>query len=171
MSLKELGKWILIIFILIILFILILLFRVFVINKDVNPTVASSESINSSKNGESSGTGEFVEDFKDGYNSSKSNNKDYSTFNFDDRLLMYEGEQQGSKLSPMFEVLIEDADSNLYSKPDVMLENQNVITFDNAQNYKQSLQNAKNSIQDDATYNISFKYSLGVAQEVVITKK
>ncbi len=99
----------------------------------------------------------------------------YNQFNFDNRLLLYEGKQQSKGVKEAIDLLIKDADDDMYSKPTVIFENFNLttnkITADNLDEYKYVLNSAKNNI-GNSTCTISFKYNSlkTYVNTVVITK-
>lgn len=99
----------------------------------------------------------------------------YNQFNFDNRLLLYEGKQQGKGVKEAIDLLINDADDDMYSKPTVVFENfdltTNKITAANLDEYKYVLNSAKNNI-GNSTCTISFKYNSlrTYVNTVIITK-
>ncbi len=99
----------------------------------------------------------------------------YNQFNFDNRLLLYEGKQQSKGVKEAIDLLILDADDDMYSKPTVIFENFNLttnkITSDNLDEYKYVLNSAKNTV-GNSTCTISFKYNSlrTYVNTVVITK-
>lgn len=99
----------------------------------------------------------------------------YNQFNFDNRLLLYEGNQTGSSVKEVFEILIEDADDPMYSKPIIVFENfdltTNEITANNLDEYKYILNSAKNTI-GNSSCTISFEYNKFKAyvNKIIITK-
>ena len=99
----------------------------------------------------------------------------YNQFNFDNRLLLYEGKQQSKGVKEAIDILILDADDDMFSKPTVMFENFNLttnkITADNIDEYKYVLNSAKNTI-GDSTCTITFKYNAlkTYVNTIVITK-
>jgi len=181
MSLKELKNWIIGILIILILGFLILLLRIFIFDKDVNLRKNQIEELNkyseSSSSKSKSGINKFTNDVKKGFNEGNTG-EEYNTSNFDDRLLMYEGEHIGKNAKVMFDILITDADDDFYSKPNVTLENFDsinnaTISFTTPDEYKEELEKIRNVIGDEDTYNISFRYGAlhAVAKEIIITKK
>ena len=74
--------------------------------------------------------------------------------------MLYEGKQQSKGVKEAIDLLIKDADDNMYSKPTVIFENFNLttnkITADNLDEYKYVLNSAKNNI-GNSTCTISFK--------------
>lgn len=86
----------------------------------------------------------------------------YNQFNFDNRLWLYEGKQINEATKEVFDILIEDADNPMYSKPTVVFENFNLttnqITANNLDEYKYVLNSAKNSLGDRGCI-ISFEYN------------
>ena len=99
----------------------------------------------------------------------------YNQFNFDNRLLLYEGKQQSKGVKEAIDLLIQDADDDLYSKPTVVFENFNLttnqITSNNIDEYKYVLNSAKNSI-GNSTCTISFEYNKlkTYVNKIIITK-
>ena len=99
----------------------------------------------------------------------------YNQFNFDNRLLLYEGKQQSKGVKEAIDLLIQDADDDLYSKPSVVFENFNLttnqITSNNIDEYKYVLNSAKNSI-GNSTCTISFEYNKlkTYVNKIIITK-
>lgn len=99
----------------------------------------------------------------------------YNQFNFDNRLLLYEGKQQSKGVKEAIDLLIQDADDDLYSKPTVIFENFNLttnqITSNNIDEYKYVLNSAKNSI-GNSTCTISFEYNKlkTYVNKIIITK-
>lgn len=86
----------------------------------------------------------------------------YNKFNFDNVLLLYEGEQKSSAAKEALDVLITDAEGNLYSKPAIVFENfsglsSNEITYENVDEYISVLKQARNSI-GNGTYTFTFGY-------------
>lgn len=100
----------------------------------------------------------------------------YYKFNFDNRLLLYEGEQTRASTEMAMDILIEDVDDLMYSKPTVEFRNfrgvsTNEITADNLEQYKNVLYQAKNSL-GNGTYTFSFEYGNLNArvEKIIITK-
>lgn len=100
----------------------------------------------------------------------------YYKFNFDNRLLLYEGVQTSASTKMAIDILIEDVDDLMYSKPTVKFQNfrglsTNEITADNLEQYKNVLNQAKNSL-GNGTYTFSFEYGKLKArvEKIIITK-
>lgn len=101
----------------------------------------------------------------------------YNEFNFDNVLLLYEGNQSAKNTREALERLIVDADDSLYTKPTVEFRNfdslsKTKITADNLEEYKSVLNEAKKSIKDEI-YNFYFEYSSfnAIVDTIIITKK
>ncbi len=126
--------------------------------------------LENSKNnsGSNKSSQEFVVEEKnyDGY---------YNQFNFDNRLLLYEGKQISQGVKEALDILIEDADDPMYSKPIVVFENFNLttneITANNLDEYKYVLNSAKNSI-GNSTCTFKFEYNnlKTYVSKIIITK-
>lgn len=102
----------------------------------------------------------------------------YNKFNFDNVLLLYEGEQQSAATIAALDRLIQDADDSLYRKPKVEFKNfsrlsRYEITPDNIEEYKQVLNESKKVIQKGSTYIFSFEYNKfnSIVDKIIITKK
>lgn len=102
----------------------------------------------------------------------------YNKFNFDNVLLLYEGEQQSAATIAALDRLIQDADDSLYRKPKVEFKNfsrlsRYEITPDNIEEYKQVLNESKKVIQKDSIYIFSFEYNKfnSIVDKIIITKK
>lgn len=99
----------------------------------------------------------------------------YNQFNFDNRLLLYEGKQQSQGVKEAFDILILDADDPMYSKPVVVFENFNLttneITPNNLDEYKYVLNSAKNSV-GNSTCTFTFEYNKlkTYVNKIIITK-
>lgn len=186
--LKNLVKKVIFWVIMCIIFLGILLLQCFVFSKDrydprndasTNYLKSSSNSQNetNTSNGVVNSVTEFVNEAYDSYKNTDVSNKDYNEFNFDDRLLLYEGETEKGGVNAVIETLISDADDDFYSKPSITLENfgnnNSEITFTNSEEYKSALEEVRNNLEDGVKYNISFGYSAlnAVANRVIITKK
>ena len=100
---------------------------------------------------------------------------EYNSFVFDDRLLMYEGEQKGSKVKTVLETMIQDAADEFYSNPSLTVQNIGEMegTFLDDEAYVSNVTAVKDAINDDEMYNISFGYNKlkTSANEVIIEKK
>ena len=111
-----------------------------------------------------------VNSFKEGYHSVP----DYNTYNFDDRFLFYEGTQNQNVVLHIIDLLIEDSDNNLFSKPTLKLKNfggDRTIEYTTPEEYKSALQDARGTVTN-GNYDVSFGYSaLHVyVDEIIITK-
>lgn len=100
----------------------------------------------------------------------------YNQFNFDNRLLLYEGKQQSKGVKEAIDILILDASDDMYSKPTVVFENfsglsSNEITVNDLEEYKNVLNQAKNSV-GGSTCIISFGYNSlkTYVNKIIITK-
>lgn len=99
----------------------------------------------------------------------------YNQFNLDNRILLYEGNQISEGAKEAFNILIEDADDPMYSKPTVVFENFNLttneITANNLDEYKYVLNSAKNSV-GNSTCTFSFEYNnlKTYVNKIIITK-
>jgi len=207
-SLKKLGLWIIFIVVLFIGFLVVLLLQCFVFNKNLGEKKESKivsvaqnsdlkDNLNNSNNSNSSNNlnskinkdeiingiknskaGEFVSDFREGYEEGKAYDTEYSTINFDDVFLLYEGDQNQFGVNAVLDRLIEDADNNFYSKPTVTIVNidglsNNSIVYNNSEEYKAELYEVKSKINDSDTYNIALGFGPlhAIANEIIITRK
>lgn len=100
----------------------------------------------------------------------------YYKFNFDNRLLLYEGVQSSKATGEAIDVLISDVDDLMYSKPTVVFRNfrglsTNEITANNLDEYKNVLNQAKRSL-GSSNYTFSFEYGKFNARvdKIIITK-
>lgn len=177
---KGLGTWILAILIIIILGIIILLLRCFVFdkigfwfNKNFNKNKSQTTS-NIQKVGD--GASSFVNGVVSGYKETDVTNKDYNAYNFDDAILLYEGEQTKSGVEVVLNKLIENANGEFFSRPSVEtrnFESQNKeVVYTNKEAYKTELQDIKNSLSEE-NYEISFGYNFlhTAVNKIIITKK
>jgi len=177
---KDLGKWILAILIIIILGILILLLRCFVFdkigfwfNKTFNKNKTGTTS-NIQKVGD--GNSSFVDDVVAGYKETDVSNKDYNAYNFDDAILLYEGEQTKSGVEVVLDKLITNAEGDFFSRPSVEIKNfkseNREIVYTNKEEYISDLKNIKNSLSEE-NYEISFGYNFlhTAVNKIIITKK
>lgn len=102
----------------------------------------------------------------------KNNNYDeyYNKFNFDNVILLYEGNQENARIKELLDRLIQNADDPLYTKPAVNINGFN-IDSDNLENYKSDLRSVKNSL-NSATYKVSFEYNKikAIVNKIIITK-
>ena len=100
----------------------------------------------------------------------------YNKFNFDDRILFYEGEQYDEAVKTVLDLLIENANETFYDRTAVTATNfgGNVsISFNgDVSEYQNSLRNLKNAVSS-GMYDVSFKYAgiMTFVNEIVITKK
>lgn len=143
-------------------------------NLKVENTKTNTDSKKSSKEDENKETQEttngdkFVVEEKnyDGY---------YNQFNFDNRLLLYEGKQISEATKEAFNILIEDANDPMYSKPVVVFENFNLttkqITANNLDEYKYVLNAAKNSVGNGScTFTFEYNNLKTYVNKIIITK-
>lgn len=99
----------------------------------------------------------------------------YNQFNFDNRLLLYEGNQQSKSVKEALDILISDADDSMYSKPTVAFKNFNLstdeISANNLEEYKSILKEVKNLV-GDRSCTISFEYNKlkTYVNKIIITK-
>ena len=136
--------------------------------KNSSNTNKSSQEDDKEEKQESSNSEKFVVEEKnyEGY---------YNQFNFDNRLLLYEGKQQSQGVKEALDILILDADDPMYSKPTVVFENFNLttnqITANNLDEYKYVLNSAKNSV-GNSTCTFSFEYNnlKTYVNKIIITK-
>ncbi|MBR3614576.1 MAG: hypothetical protein IKL55_05305 [Clostridia bacterium] len=127
------------------------------------------EEKNSKDNKKESSDGGYVVEEKnyDGY---------YNEFNFDARLILYEGKQHNGGTKEAFNILIADASDPLYSKPTIIFENfdglsTNVINADNLDEYKSVLEVAKNSLGGSGcTFTFGYNKLKTIVNKVTITK-
>ena len=99
----------------------------------------------------------------------------YNQFNFDNRLLLYEGKQISEATKEAFNILIEDANDPMYSKPVVVFENFNLttkqITANNLDEYKYVLNAAKNSVGNGScTFTFEYNNLKTYVNKIIITK-
>ena len=96
--------------------------------------------------------------------------EDYDPFNFDDRILLYEGNLNSDSMNKLMDILIEDVESPTFSKVDVKLNGVD-ITYSDKDTYSSSLVNFKNGISGDGTYTVNFEYNTirTVVNKVIIT--
>lgn len=147
-----------------------------------NDTNYSSSSQNndtgSNQNDSKSDTSDKNSSTSSGESLIKNNNYDeyYNKFNFDNVLLLYEGEQESSSTIEVLDRLIKNADDPLYTKPTVTFQNfnnlsNNEITENDLEEYKRVLNEAKNSLGNNK-YIISFEYNKikAIVNKIIITK-
>ena len=100
---------------------------------------------------------------------------EYNSFVFDDRLLMFDGEQDGNTVIRVLETMLSDAEDDYYSNPKITVRNIGGIegTFENNSDYISNLNTIKNSINQNGKYKISFGYNKTktTANEVIIEGK
>lgn len=99
----------------------------------------------------------------------------YNQFNLDNRILLYEGSQISEGAKEAFNILIEDADDPMYSKPTVVFKNFNLttneITANNLDEYKYVLNSAKNSIGNSScTFSFEYNKLKTYVNKIIITK-
>lgn len=128
----------------------------------------SSKEDENSKKQESSNGDKFVVEEKnyDGY---------YNQFNLDNRILLYEGNQISEASKEAINILIEDADDPMYSKPIIVFENFNLttneITANNLDEYKYVLSSAKNSVGNSScTFSFEYNKLKTNVNKIIITK-
>ena len=144
-------------------------------NFQLKATQSNSDSKNSSQDDENkeeqeSITGDkFIVEEKnyDGY---------YNQFNLDNRVLLYEGEQISIATKEALDILIEDADDPMYSKPTIVFKNFNLttseITANNLDEYKYVLNSAKNSVGNSScTFSFEYNKLKTYVNKIIITKK
>jgi hypothetical protein len=141
-----------------------------------NSNSSSSSNLSQSVNGVVNSVTGFAEEAYDSYQNTDVSGQDYNAYNFDDSILMYEGDQNINGVNAVLERLIIDADDSFYSKPSVTLENfgnNNSIVYTDSEEYKSALNDIKNNLEDGASYNISFGYTAlhAIVNEIIITKK
>lgn len=103
--------------------------------------------------------------------------KEYEPFICDDRILVYEGKISSSFMNELIDILIEDIDSELYSKPDIHFENVNNLSsydilYEDKNNYILVLNQFKNNILYDSSYEVSFEYNKTktIVNKIIIKK-
>jgi hypothetical protein len=183
-SLKKLGKKLVFIVLICIVVFIILLLQCFVFNKnEYNPRndtstnyLKSGKGISSSNGKNSNSNSSVLKDAYGAYQNTDVSGKDYNTYNFDDSILMYEGDRDKEYTNSLLEKLIKNTEDSFYSRPSVTLVNfgnNNSITYTTVEEYKSKLEQAKEALEDGATYNISFGYTAlrAVVNEIIITKK
>lgn len=140
-------------------------------NDDANSSYSSSSSSSedNENNENNSSDGKYVVEEKnyDGY---------YNQFNFDNRLLLYEGKQLSQAAKEAFDLLIQDADDSLYSKPTIVFRNfsgltVNEITASDLVEYKSVLQTAQNTIGGaSCTFEFEYNKLKTYVNKIIITK-
>lgn len=93
----------------------------------------------------------------------------YNPFTFDDRILLYEGNIEAEGMRRLIDVLIEDINSQMYSKVGVNI-NGTEISYENKENYTKVLNNFRNSISENGKYFVEFEYSTlnAVVNKIII---
>jgi len=134
--------------------------------ENIEESNAEETNVQSSSNSEES-TFVIEEKDYDGY---------YYTFNFDNRLLLYEGIQSSKATGEALDVLISDVDDLMYSKPTIEFINfaglsSTEITSNDLVEYKNVLNQAKKSL-GNGSYTFSFEYGVLNAKvnKIIITK-
>ena len=100
---------------------------------------------------------------------------EYDSFVFDDRLLIYEGNQNGSYVKGALGIMIADITDDYYSNPKLTVKNVGGFegTIEDDANYTENLNNVLHSIDNNKIYNVSFGYNKTktIANEVIIEGK
>ena len=99
----------------------------------------------------------------------------YNQFNFDNRLLLYEGKQQNQASKEALDILIQDADDPMSSKPTIVFENFNLtkkeISASNLDEYKYVLNSAKNLLGNSScTFTLEYNNLKIYVNKIIITK-
>ena len=96
--------------------------------------------------------------------------EEYDFFYFDDRILLYEGDLNSDSMNNLMNILIEDVESQTFSKVDVKLNGVD-ITYTDKDTYSSSLVNFKNGISGDGNYTVDFEYNTirSVVNKLIIT--
>ena len=101
---------------------------------------------------------------------------DYNAHNFDERFLMYEGEQYDGAVKNILEILISNSNENFYARTSVTAKNfgGNVtINYDgDVIEYQNAIRNLENEVSS-GMYDVSFGYAgiMTYVNEIIITKK
>lgn len=101
----------------------------------------------------------------------------YNKFNFDNFILLYEGDQHAQESIVLINRLIADADDPLYSKPRLDFVNFNGLTTtkvgpEDLEMYKQVLNQAKADIRgSDCNFTFGYAALNSVVNHITITKK
>lgn len=152
-------------------------------NNDISTTSQTSQQVtnynnNSSENDSSKNNSDESFFSASGESLIKNNNYDeyYNKFNFDNVILLYEGNQESTTINELLDRLIKNADDPLYTKPTVNFpNNSNIntsdITSDDLELYKSRLNEAKNHLGNN-TYTVSFEYNKfkAIVNKIIITK-
>ena len=97
---------------------------------------------------------------------------EYNSFIFDDRIVMFEGEQNGTIVKKVLDLMLEDAEDDYYSNPKLTVTNIGGFegTIEDGTEYISNLSAIKDRINNDGKYNISFGYNKTktTANEVII---
>lgn len=101
---------------------------------------------------------EEVTDKDNNENKWKLERKEYEPIIFDDRILLYEGNINSGLMNELMNILIEDIESQTFSKVDVKLNDMD-ISWNNKDMYSSSLINFKNSILENNMYIVEFEYN------------
>lgn len=103
--------------------------------------------------------------------------KEFEPVVFDDRILLYVGEMNSDSTKMLANILIEDIDSETFSKNDIHFENIRVsssdISYSDKGNYRLVLDEFKNSISSNDTYLVELNHNKikTSVNKIVITKK
>lgn len=102
----------------------------------------------------------------------------YNQFNFDNRLLLYEGTQYNQGVVEAFDFLIADATDPMFSKPTIVFQNfnglrTNTITEANIDEYENVLKAAQSELGKNGSCEFKFEYNTlkTHVNKIVITKK
>ena len=111
----------------------------------------------------------------------KNINKQYDTYNFDNSLLLYEGENKGKSIITLLDKLLNNSNNNLYTNTTITIKNlgslDKTISYsykdNNIEEYKNNLEEVKNNIISEDIYIVSFGYSKRKTHvnEIIIEKK
>lgn len=152
----------------------ILLFRCFVIDKDIK--VGKSRVQTSQVNKENNNTKNDKSNSEKN-NDSNSNTKLHNPANFDDSILMYEGNQTKDGVTMLIDKLISNIDNDLFSKPKVQTISfgniDNEVIYSDAEVYRNGLEKIKSELETGRTYSISFGYTAlhASVNTIIITRK
>lgn len=111
-------------------------------------------------------------------NSKSTNSKktEYEPVVFDDRILLYVGEMNYDSIKMLADILIEDANSETFSKIDIHFENIKVsssdISYSDTENYKHVLNEFKDSLSPKDTYLVELNHNKikTVVNKIIIKK-
>ena len=194
---KKLIKWVFWIFLIIALVVLIGYLQMYVFYKDKNDKADKSKKVSSSENSDS------FTDSSDSAGINVSNEVDklgniikgtasdvieevktpidrkteFNQYNFDDRILLYEGEQLGGAVNNLIDLLIKNTEDSMFSRPNVTLYNGDMgeiqVLYSDVYKYVDDLNEVKSMIFGGKRYEISFGYGPlhAVVNEIIITKK